>query len=176
MFYLGKEGTGKNESERGGKTERTKERKASVVREAGILFVPTSKATRRHPGPFSQGSFEISCMNIKALLSSECRVSYRSWFTIEDAKEVVQVIMNYKKVRTGGVDDVCTAVMLLQSYFISCLENSRCSTCHCVCEGGVATGSSETQCSCKQQTSWELSHPRRGFSSAIPNTREGPHR
>lgn len=48
------------------KTERKKERKASVVRRAVILFVPTSKATHRHPESFSQSSFEILCMNIKA--------------------------------------------------------------------------------------------------------------
>ena len=61
-----------------GRAERTKKQRkrrkeedeASAMRRAGILFVLTSKATCRHPVPFSQGSLEISCMNIEARLCS----------------------------------------------------------------------------------------------------------
>lgn len=90
MFYFWRERRGertkKNEREREGVRERKKE-KASVVRRAGILFVPTSKGTRRHPAPFSQGSFEISCINKKTMTSlCEYRFPYRSWALAQDVK------------------------------------------------------------------------------------------
>lgn len=73
-----------NARERG--RERKKE-KASVVRRAGILFVPTSKGTRRHPALFSQGSFEISCINKKTMTSlCEYRFSYRSLALAQNVK------------------------------------------------------------------------------------------
>ena len=40
-----------------------------------------------------------------------------AWVVTEDVKEVVQVIMNYKEVRTGDVDDGGTAAMLQAAYF-----------------------------------------------------------